>query len=380
MLEKILQHNKLGNQFQILYILKLLSKGAFSIDDLNKSCISAEYSFSSSFKGIICLLKWLDIIKINGLVQLNSDIQDGNFVERFCTLLFLRMASENELHNFINNSNLTFNSVDEPILVNNSLIKFKFSSIRNLLINLELFKEDDSIYNRFVIPKDFSQWFVNTIIPFIEESRIKNRTLEDFKKSQTAKNKLGEDAEKFVLDYEKAMRVNHPNRKNIKIISDVDVGAGYDIQSYKDENSIFIDKFIEVKSYENTPHFYWSTNEIEVAKKEQDNYFLCLVDRNKVGNSGYEPTMIQNPYTNLLNNKKWQKFAKIGNFKVHTFENVLPRKIQDLSQLVLCMNLYSRRAMKTPLATTMPAPSSVSGESTSPYSKNPMMMAHTSTK
>ena len=57
----------------------------------------------------------------------------------------------------------------------------------------------------------------------------------------------------------------------------------------------FIDKLIEVKSYENIVNFYWSNNEMEVAKKEQDNYFLCLVDRNEISNSGYDPIMIQNP-------------------------------------------------------------------------------------
>jgi len=44
------------------------------------------------------------------------------------------------------------------------------------------------------------------------------------------------------------------------------VNAGYDIQSFNDNKSIIIDKFIEVKSYEGTPYFYWSKNEVEVAK------------------------------------------------------------------------------------------------------------------
>ena len=79
MLEQVLKHNKLGNHFQILYLLKLLSKGAFSVADLNKSCISAEYSFSSTFKGIICLLQWLNVIKVNELVQLHEKYRGRQF-------------------------------------------------------------------------------------------------------------------------------------------------------------------------------------------------------------------------------------------------------------------------------------------------------------
>ena len=100
-------------------------------------------------------------------------------------------------------------------------------------------KKDDSIYDQFVVSKNFSQWFVSVVIPFIEESRIKNRTLQDFKESQIIKNKLGAESEKFVLHREKEKRIKHPKRENIRIISEIDVGAGYDLQSYKDEDSIF---------------------------------------------------------------------------------------------------------------------------------------------
>jgi hypothetical protein len=64
--------------------------------------------------------------------------------------------------------------------------------------------------------------------------------------------------------------------------SHIDVSAGYDIASLKDQGSSIIDKFIEVKSYSGSPYFYWSKNEIEVAKQERDNYFLYLINRDEI--------------------------------------------------------------------------------------------------
>jgi hypothetical protein len=60
-------------------------------------------------------------------------------------------------------------------------------------------------------------------------------------------------------------------------------------------------------SYSGSPYFYWSKNEIEVAKQERDNYFLYLINRDEISNKNYRPTMIQNPAKNILNNQNWKK-------------------------------------------------------------------------
>ena len=114
-------------------------------------------------------------------------------------------------------------------------------------------------------------------------------------------------SERFVLNYEKLERTKNPRHNNIKIISENDVSAGYDIQSYKNDESMLLDKFIEVKSYSGSPYFYWSKNEIEVEKQERDNYFLYLINRDEMNNKNYCPTIIQNPAKNILNNQNWKK-------------------------------------------------------------------------
>lgn len=312
MLDTLLQHSSIGTQPQIAYILKLLSENDCFLEDLKYACISREYSFGASFNGIICLLQWLDIIKVTDFITLQNNIKQKNFTQDICTILFSKLAQSNELHNFINDENLIFN---KDIYVKNNLVKLKFSPIRNFLLGLGLFKNDDLIQNQFIINQNCIEWFYDVVIPLIEKSQIKSHTLQSLKNLQDRQSKLGADAEKFVLTYEKLKRKNHLKHKNIKIISEMDTSAGYDIQSYKTDESVLLDKFIEVKSYTEKLCFYWSKHEIDTAKQKQDNYFLCLVNRDKMDAIGYEPLMIQNPYKKVLQNMRWERICQSWMFQ-----------------------------------------------------------------
>ena len=75
--------------------------------------------------------------------------------------------------------------------------------------------------------------------------------------------------------------------------------------SFLDEKSTSIDKYIEVKTYQGKPHFHWSANEIKVAKIRGDQYFIYLVDLDKIVVPDYEPLVIQNPASYLNNNPNW---------------------------------------------------------------------------
>lgn len=304
MLENLLQHNNLGTPSQITYIINLLMKGDYPILDLKKACASKEYRFSSSFDGIISLLEWLKIIKVSNVVSLYQKINTERFTVSICNLLFKKLSQENQLHVFLNSKNLSF---ETNIYIKNSFIELRYSPIRNFLIDLGLFEKDSLMYNQFIINKEFSVWFFSNIAPLINDSKIKNNSLEKLKNKQAIQEELGAEAEKIVLHYERTIRKEHLQYTNIKIISEIDTKAGYDIQSYKNDSSFLIDKFIEVKSYSENPYFYWSKNEIEVAKQEQDNYFLYLVNRDEINDLDYQPTIIQNPYKHFLNNQDWHK-------------------------------------------------------------------------
>ena len=57
-----------------------------------------------------------------------------------------------------------------------------------------------------------------------------------------------------------------------------------------------------------TPQFYWTRNEMDVARIKKGKYFLYLVDRNLTHEQDYSPIIIRNPYNNVLRNDiDWNK-------------------------------------------------------------------------
>jgi hypothetical protein len=114
------------------------------------------------------------------------------------------------------------------------------------------------------------------------------------------KQEDGDKGELFVLEYE-VRRLLNPTLMP-KRVSLIDVSAGYDILSFEDSTSLHFDRYIEVKSFRGTPHFYWSANEKRIAEVLGENYFIYLVDLDKTeeDESEYTPTIIANPVKKLF--------------------------------------------------------------------------------
>lgn len=139
-------------------------------------------------------------------------------------------------------------------------------------------------------------------MPEIKKRKI---GIEEFKKSMELQQIYGEEAEKFVVDFENT-RLN--GGKRIDWVAEYVVNAGYDVISYNSESDDEYNRFIEVKSYEGKiPYFFWSRNEYQVARLKKDEYWLYLINRKKIGSIDYEPIMIQNPHVNILKNDDWSK-------------------------------------------------------------------------
>lgn len=102
-------------------------------------------------------------------------------------------------------------------------------------------------------------------------------------------------------------------------ISEYNVSAGYDIVSFVSIESLIPDKFIEVKSCSDERWiFYISKNELDVAKRKQDSYFLYLYNRKK-----RNFRIIQNPYKLLFESEekdKWIMNPQI--YQVKSLENL----------------------------------------------------------
>ena len=316
MLESLLENKSLGTKAQIYQVINIVKDGGISIGELKETCIHKQYSFSVNFHGIISLLLWLKVIKSNNnntYLNLNFDLEDSS--TGFLYLVFKKLASENQLHLFLNSNTVKFDKKSSVFLINNQFLPLNFSPLRNLMVNFNLFEKDDILYNFYKVNDNLVDFFRSNVLSLVDESRIKDNPQNNIRASLDVKEKLGRAAEEFVVSFEKKRIKKHSSSNNIRMISDEDCGAGYDILSYQTELSIFLDKYIEVKSYSRDLNFYWSINEVKVAEKEKNNYFLYLVNRDEMGNKNYSPIMIQNPYESVFNNSEWSKEAQNWNFE-----------------------------------------------------------------
>lgn len=127
--------------------------------------------------------------------------------------------------------------------------------------------------------------------------RSKQFSLDALKAAQAAKEDSGKIAEEFVVGFECRRLAHHPFVDSVRRISDEDAGAGFDILSFDTERTLAHDRLIEVKGYGNEESFYWSAAEMRAAEHYRNGYWLYLVDRKRLTEQGYEPEMIQDPYT-----------------------------------------------------------------------------------
>ena len=114
------------------------------------------------------------------------------------------------------------------------------------------------------------------------------RAVQDYEKSQRAKQKAGENAEIAVIHYErdKLNNLGHPELAElVKQVSKVNSAAGYDIKSYEiNEDGSFVEIHIEVKSAKISGkyiEFFISENELNKFKNDSNHKIYCLIKSGK---------------------------------------------------------------------------------------------------
>ena len=117
--------------------------------------------------------------------------------------------------------------------------------------------------------------------------------------------KLGAKAENIVVEFEKRrlIKLGKPAQAElVKRISTINTAAGYDVESFDGTtDEIFPNRFIEVKATTgDLLHFYWSINEMNVAKKKKNLYWIYMMTSFKE-DKPYDtiPILIQNPGHNI---------------------------------------------------------------------------------
>ena len=182
----------------------------------------------------------------------------------------------------------------------NEQLPLNYSFVRNTLISQGLFKVCRSSFRTTFYLSDS---FIDIISKKISIHK-KRLTLEQLKRRLEENEIAGEKAEKYALEYEQK-RLPLNKREQVRIISSIDVSAGYDIVSFESELSSEIDRFIEVKAIGRDMSFYWSENEYEVAKLKGDKYYLYLVSLADVVKEEYRPMIICNPVNAIMGSSEW---------------------------------------------------------------------------
>jgi hypothetical protein len=158
-----------------------------------------------------------------------------------------------------------YDLLNNVIQIDKSAFGLKFGNIRNTLISLAFLLPHPNYPERtYVINKSHRKLFDRYLTVEIRKRQITPDQLNNIQAQQLENGLAGE---KFVLKYE----ANRTVRENdIEWIASYDSAAGYDILSFEASSSVEHDRFIEVKAYTGkTPYFYWSRNEMQVAKNKR---------------------------------------------------------------------------------------------------------------
>jgi len=337
MLEELLKYDSLGSKDELLFLLfeaLPLSKDQ-KISDLRDYCISNHFSIGRSFDGILKLLEFMAFIKISGeRVSVNEDLFDTSSINHyvsyfeqceFAEFLFSSLNRANVIADFIKPDALKRDVSKGLFYVKDSLIPVRFFGLRNLLISVGVLGRDANLKSGdLYVKSNCSEFFEKLVVGSLAEvNRFPKRrsSLSNLKSQLARQEKLGKDAEIFVICFEQSRLQGHPSFDKIKRISDDYVNAGFDIESYNDTASVFVDRFIEVKSFSDKVEFHWSQNEVEVAKDLEQEYFLYLVDRSKMLQSDYAPMIFRNPYQMIYENEFWVREPESWKFSAPSQDN-----------------------------------------------------------
>jgi len=278
------------------------------------------------FDGCIAFAISIGIVEINnGFILLDSSFavclkNEKYLYNKLLERVFLTLKDDEVFHEIFNSKNISYDIIYHSIQISNSAFRFKYANFKQLLIDFGfLFPHPDQKLFKFIVSSKYKKFFDRNILPGIKNRKIGINELEQ---RLEEKKIYGEEAENFVMNFEKQRLLGHPSAEEIEKISEYDVSAGYDIISYNNCESAELDRFIEVKSFINRPTFYWSRNEIDTARIKKNAYYLYLVDRNHINKAGFTPIIIQNPYDEILRNDSgWNKRIEKYFISIKDFSN-----------------------------------------------------------
>lgn len=299
MLTELKRCNSIGNVDGILFLVSIMAgKEKISRDEIRNRC-SLENNIIVNCPGAVAFFEYLRLVDTTSdtvmpLSALNNiAAKSGSEVmEQLATLSINRLVEEG----IFDKDATGFDADKGHLTIKRSAFPLAYAAIRNFLTMAGALDKEEN--GEICVAAEYeSDWTYQL------RNRRKKFSLEQLLKQQADQSKRGLEAEEFVLGLERK-RLPEMARK-IKRISDFDVSAGYDIVSFEGNGTEHYDRFIEVKCYIGLPHFFWSENELDVAKIKADKYILCLVDYTRIGEPGYQPAFIRNPYEAVFDGDEW---------------------------------------------------------------------------
>jgi len=197
-------------------------------------------------------------------------------------------------------------------------INLSTSGLRNLLIQLRFIRYNSST-RVYVIN---SEW--NFLLKD-RKNKLSAHALSSILKNQ---ERLGTKAEQAVINYEREVLGSFPELiSKITHVALDDVRAGYDIRSARPfGNGNFEDRYIEVKAVSGDRDFYWSINEVEVAKSLRKKYHLYLLPVLFGDDFDFDNMIIiSDPYTNLFKQENSRTIESVS-FHVTPDKNYFLKK------------------------------------------------------
>lgn len=291
-----------GRKEDIIFFLQsVIGEKSLTLEDVRRVCLHAPGKRQLAVDALVKYCECFGLIKYDYQVSLDKSIKSmGMEAETVNDEIIYRTIDKLFEAGIFTPDLFFYDCSKEKIVFKNEYFPLNFSSVRNVLVSQGFLKVERTQGIRFHVNSRYE----NIVAVHCKKSKNK-LTLEQLKKRLEDNAEAGEKAENFVLEYERKRLHNSNIYTKVRIISNIDVSAGYDIVSFNTMYSLEYDRFIEVKAIAKNKGFYWSSNEFEVAKIKGDKYYLYLVDLSQINDENYEPIIITNPSKEIMSSADW---------------------------------------------------------------------------
>ncbi len=305
MLKELSKYENLGTPGYHFELLKVMRDGrdeSWNTNNISEHFYNRMIDGRTHFDGCLPLLHKIGVIKIASDETVSTHepfleylVSEKLLIDKLVEKFLFAVNDDPLFHDMFCSEFISRDIIYHSIQIDNSAFPLKMSSFKQFLIDFGVLQEHPTKeLNRFIINGRYKKLFDKFVLPEIKKRKV---GIEELQKSLEQRQIFGEEAEKFVLEFENK-RLN--GTKIIDWVAEYSTNDGYDIASYNCENSKEHDRFIEVKSFSGSLYFFWTRNEMDIARIKKSSYYIYLVNRDEMNTPNYTPIMIEDPYTTVL--------------------------------------------------------------------------------